>query len=232
MRLSSKQKSEKRRKISPLFYLSVKMNKMSFRIIFIALSLGLGLAVFLPYYLGIFKKTARPHFFSWFTWGILTALGFVLSSGEGGGEGSWIFALQSILCLGVAVYALFRGEKNITRTDWIFFISAIAAMSVYLFIKIPVAAIILTALTDFLAFLPTFRKSFKKPYEEPVLAYIFAFFSFLFSLGALENYSFVTMFYLLTLVLTNSAFVIFVLIRRKTVAETLIKNAAEKLAGF
>ncbi|MDO8663315.1 MAG: hypothetical protein Q7K28_00525 [Candidatus Wildermuthbacteria bacterium] len=175
------------------------------------------MAVFVPYYINIWKGIAKPHLFSWLMWGILTGLGFILSLRGGGGEGSWVFALQSILCLGVAGYAFVKGEKNITRIDWIFFVSAIAAMFIYAFTKNAVLSVSLAATVDFLGFLPTFRKSYSKPYEEPALTYFFSFLSFLFSLGALRAYSFVTLFYPLTLVATNGIFVMFLLVRRKSV---------------
>ncbi|MDO8558878.1 MAG: hypothetical protein Q7R84_00955 [bacterium] len=185
--------------------------------IFTVVSLVFGLAVFIPYYINIWKKVAKPHLFSWITWGILTGIGFILSSQEGGGEGSWIFALQSILCLSIAGYALAKGEKNITRVDWVFFISAIVIMIIYIFTKNAMISVVLAAVIDFFAFLPTFRKSFSKPHDEPALTYFFSSLSFLFSLGALQAYSFVTLFYPSTLVITNTAFVLFVLVRRKVI---------------
>jgi len=189
---------------------------MSTKTIFTIISLAFGLAVFLPYYVNIWKKKAKPHLFSWTTWAILTGLGFILSFSGGGGEGSWIFALQSILCFSIAGYALVKGEKDITRIDWIIFLSAIVIIFIYAFTKNAVLSIFLAALIDFLAFLPTFRKSYSKPYDEPALTYFFSFLSFLFSLGALQTYSFVTLFYPSSVVITNIAFVLFLLIRRKT----------------
>jgi len=184
--------------------------------IFTIISLVFGFATFLPYYINIRKKVAKPHLFSWLPWGILTGLGFILSLRGGGGGGSWIFGLQSILCLGIAGYALVKGEKNITRIDWFFFASAILIMFIYAFTKNAVFSVSLAAVIDFLSFLPTFRKSYSKPYDEPVLTYFFSFLGFLFSLGALQTYSFVTLFYPSTVVVTNGVFVLFLFLRRKT----------------
>jgi len=190
---------------------------MPIKTIFTIISLVFGFGVFLPYYINIWKKVAKPHLFSWLPWGILTGIGFISSLQGGGGEGSWIFALQSILCFGIAGYALVKGEKNITRIDWFFFVSAIIIMFIYAFTKNAVISILLAAIIDFLAFFPTFRKSYSKPYDEPALTYFSSFLSFLFSLGALQTYSFVTLFYPLTLVITNSVFVLFLFFRRKTI---------------
>lgn len=183
--------------------------------LFAAASLCFGFITFVPYFVEIWKGTAKPHIFSWVTWSLLTGLGFILSLRGGGGEGAWIFGLQSLLCLLVAVYAIFRGEKHITRTDWISFVSALAVTVIYLFTKNGPVSAFLAAMIDSLGFVPTFRKSYLKPLEEPALTYFFSFLSFLFSLGALQVYSIETVFYPLALVMANLAFVFFLLVRRK-----------------
>jgi len=190
---------------------------MPTKIIFTIISLAFGFALFLPYYINIFKRTAKPHLFSWLTWGILTGLGFILSLKGGGGGGAFVFALQSILCLGVAGYALVKGEKNIVFIDWVFFVSAMLIIFIYLFTKNAILSVFLAATIDVLGFLPTFRKSYSKPYDEPALTYFFSSLSFLFSLGALRAYSFVTLFYPSALVVADSVLVLFLLIRRKSI---------------
>ena len=131
--------------------------------VFTISSLIFQLAIFVPYFINIWKKTARPHLFSWTTWGILAGLGFVLSYSKGGGEGSWVFAMQAVLCSSIAVYALFKGEKNIKRIDWVTFISAIIITIFYIFTKDAVLSVILAATIDSLGFFPTVRKSYLRP---------------------------------------------------------------------
>lgn len=191
---------------------------------FTIIALILGFAAFIPYFIEIWKKTAKPHVFSWITWGILTGLGFFLSLSAGGGEGAWVFGLQSALCLVIAVYALIKGEKNITRMDWVTFTSAIIITVIYIFTKNAVISVFLAASIDSLGFVPTFRKSFMKPFDEPSLTYFLSFLGFIFSIGALQSYSFVTMFYPLILVVTNGAFVLFLLVRRRSLAVHAKRN--------
>lgn len=188
---------------------------MSTKTLFTILSLTLGFAIFVPYYINIFKKKARPHLFSWVTWGILGGLGFILSFLGGGGGGAWIFGLSSILCFGVVGYAIFYGEKNITRIDWAAFIAALTIAGFYVFAKNAAFSVFFVAIIDSLGFVPTFRKSYLKPHDEPALTYFLGSLSFLFSLGALTEHTFVTMFYPATLVATNFALVLFLLFRRK-----------------
>jgi hypothetical protein len=194
--------------------------------IFTIISLTFGFALFVPYYINILKKTAKPHLFSWLTWGILTGIGFILSWRAGGGGGSFYFALQSILCLGVAGYALAKGEKNIIRIDWVFFLSAISIIFIYVFTKNAIVSAFLATAIDVLGFAPTFRKSYKKPYEEPVLTYFLSCLGFLFSVFALEIYSFATAFYPSVLVVANMILVLFLIIRRKSIKSAVAAGEA------
>jgi hypothetical protein len=197
---------------------------MAYKIVFTSISLGFGLATFLPYYINIARKKTKPHIFSWINWAFLTGLGFVLSLTNGGGEGAWIFGLQSAACLGIAVWALFKKEKNIVRIDVIIFGAAIIITFFYVITKNAIISVALAAIIDCLGFVPTFRKSYLKPFDETALTYFLSFLSFLFSILALQSYNFVTMFYPLVLLITNNIFVVFLLVRRKTMARIQENN--------
>ncbi len=185
--------------------------------LFAILSIALGFAAYAPYFFEMWKGTVRPHLFSWITWMVLTALGFVLSLRAGGGAGAWTMAVQSALCLAVIVYALFRGERNITRLDRLAFLAAIATTVVYLFTKNAIASILLAATIDSLGFVPTFRKSYARPFDEPPLTYALSMLCYLFSIAALAHVTLVTAFYPAILVATNGTFVIFLLVRRRQI---------------
>lgn len=187
---------------------------------FAVLSLIFGFGTFVPYFVEMFKGTARPHIFSWITWSLLTGLGFLISLKAGGGEGAWIFGLQAGLCLIVAVYGVFRGEKHITQLDRLAFASALIITAIYIFTKNAVLSVCLAATVDCLGFIPTFRKSYMQPASEPALTYTFSGLGFLFSLGALHELTLVTIFYPLVLVLANISFVLFLLVRRRALQST------------
>lgn len=182
------------------------------------ISLVLGFLIYVPYFRSLIRKEASPHVFSWLTWGLLIGLGFILSLSNGGGEGAWVFALESFFCFVIAICALLRKEKNITRNDQIVFAGVMIITLFYIFTKNAIISVILAALIDGLGFVPTFRKSYSKPYSEPFSSYLFSALAFAVSLGALETYTFTTLFYPITLVATNSSFVLFLIIRRKMIA--------------
>lgn len=189
--------------------------------IFTVISVAFGFLLFLPYFIGLFKKTIKPHIFSWLTWAILTGTGFAFSFSNGGGGGSFTFGVQSALCVVVLIWAIFRGEKNITKSDWLVLGAICLTFIIYLLTKNSTLSVILVASIDFMGYIPTFRKSYLKPHDESSLTYSFAFLSFLFSLGALQSYALVTMFYPLVLLVSNGALVTFLLIRRQSIRKTI-----------
>ena len=188
------------------------------KIFFAVLSLVFGFAIFIPYFINIWKRTARPHIFTWITWTILAPIGFLASFSKGGGGGSWIFLFQGTLCFLVVIYAVKNGEKNITTLDWVSFISALALCVFYIFTKQATLAAILAASIDGLSYIPTFRKSYNSPLSEPALTYFFAVVTDCFAIAAIVNYNLATAFYPATLLIINAIMVGFLLIRRKTLA--------------
>ena len=77
----------------------------------------------------------------------------------------------------------------------------------------------LAALVDTLGFVPTFRKAYQKPREETTTTFSFGAIKFAISLAALESFSLTTALFPAVLVLSNSAFVIMVLLRRRALAK-------------
>ncbi len=184
--------------------------------VFAGLSLLMGFSTFAPYFVGMARGTARPHIFSWITWSLVTGIGFIISLSHGGGAGALIFGMQSLLCMVVAIYAAFKGEKHITTLDRIAFGGALAVTLMYIFTQQALLAAFLATIIDLLGYIPTFRKSYALPSNEPALTYTFSGMSFLFSLFALQEWSFTTAFYPLVLVFSNASLVVFLLIRRRT----------------
>lgn len=187
---------------------------MTIKIIFAILSIVLSFGLYVPYYIGIWKKETKPHLLTWTTWFLLTALGFLISSRSNGGFGSLIFAFQSICSLTVAIYAFCKKEKNIVPFDWIIFACALIILIFYYLTKNALVSVILAASIDCLGYVPTFRKSYSQPNTEPVLTYAVTSVSWLMSIFALQTFNFTTLFYPVALVVIDIAFALFLIIRR------------------
>ena len=191
---------------------------MTQAVILAYLAIGIGLASYIPYFFSIAKGKTKPHAFSWFIWGLLTTIAFFAQMAGGAGTGAWVTGFTAALCYAIVVAALFKGEKQITKSDWATFLGALFTLPVWYMTKDPLAAIILITIIDALGFYPTFRKSWHKPHEEMPLAYGLSGLKFLIALFALENFTATTALYPFSLVVMNWIFVAMVLWRRKAVS--------------
>lgn len=169
---------------------------------------------YVPYFLSIASGKTKPHFFSWCIWGSLTAIAYFAQVNSGAGAGSWATGMTALFCGIIAVISLFKGEKHITRSDWVTFLAALSAIPIWYVTSNPIYAILLVTLIDALGFWPTFRKSWHKPDEEHPLTYGLSGIKFTLSLLALESISWTTVLYPASLVLMNAAFVIMIFYRR------------------
>jgi hypothetical protein len=76
-------------------------------------------------------------------------------------------------------------------------------------------SIILVSVIDFIGFIPTFRKSYVEPKTETASTYIVSAISSILAIGALFNYSLVTMLYPMTLILTDTTCWLIIILRKK-----------------
>jgi hypothetical protein len=165
-----------------------------------------------------YKYRTRPHAFSWVIWTLVTAIAFFAQRTEDTGPGTWLLGVEWLICLSGAVMAIFRGERNITRSDWAALLGALIAIQLWYFTGKPLEAVVLVTLIDAFAFYPTIRKSWNKPQEETAFMYGLSALKFGLSLYALERVTFVTALYPSFIVLVNSGFVIALLWRRRVIA--------------
>ena len=177
-----------------------------------------GLLSYIPYFRDILKGKTRPHVFSWFVWGLLAGIVFFAQTAKGAGPGSWVTGLTAAGCFSIAMLALFRGEKIITKVDWFSFLGALLGIIFWKLTTDPLAAVVLVTLTHILAFVPTFIKAYKRPGEETISTFAATSLKFLIGLVALESYNPATWLYPASLVLINGIFVVMSLSRRKIIA--------------
>jgi hypothetical protein len=166
------------------------------------------------YFRSMFAGKTKPHMFSWIIWASLTAIAYFAQIFDNAGAGSWVTALTALISFFIAGYAYFYGEKNITRSDWLTFIAGLTAIPIWLVTENALYSVIIVTMIDALGFWPTMRKSWAKPHEETLVHYTLAGLKFALACLALENISWITALYPLSLVIMNWTFLIFVLWRR------------------
>jgi hypothetical protein len=176
---------------------------------------GFMLAGYVPYLQALWRREAKPHTFSWLLWGTVNAIICAVQVAGNGGAGAWAAGVVAVFNIGIGLYAIRGGERNITRGDWAIFLSVLAALPLWALTKDPVWSVVLVSIIDTLAFVPTLRKSWRRPHEEVASTFALGIAGFAFALMALDNYSFANICYPAKVIVTNALFVGSLLYRRR-----------------
>lgn len=178
----------------------------------------LGFIGYFPYVRDTIRGTTRPHVFSWFVWGIMETIAFFAQIAEGARAGAWATGTSAVIMFFIIGLALTHADKQIRPFDWVALSGAIIGILLWRLTNSPLLAIISVTIADAFAFIPTFRKAYYKPNEETVIEYVFSALKWIVSLPALGAFNLTTALYPASLIVTNSAFVVMALIRRKKYA--------------
>lgn len=168
-----------------------------------------------PYVRDTISGKTKPHVYTWFIWGLVTAIAYGLQVSAGAGVGSWVTLAVAIISFFIFALGLRNGKKDITRADTGFFILSFVALFLWLVVKQPVLSVIFVSSIDLLGFVPTIRKSWNKPYSETLFSYELNTFRHGLSVLALQRYSIVTWLYPVSWVFANGLFSVILIIRRK-----------------
>lgn len=178
------------------------------------LSIGIGLISYLPYIFSILKGETKPHAFSWFVWGAITGIAYLAQISDGAATGAWVTGFSALICFLITFMSFFKEQKGITQSDWLTFITSLLSIPIWYFSQTPLFSVILISLICTVAFFPTYRKSYNKPWSENILFYNLNSFKFVIALFALENWSLITALFPISVILTNTLFVLMLLYRR------------------
>jgi len=168
----------------------------------------------IAYLWSIFFRQTRPHVFTWVIWSILTSIAFTVQYTEGAGAGSWATGISAAFCIVTVAACYWKGERHITKSDWIVFILSLSAIPLWVISKNPVVTIVLVTSIDVAAYIPTIRKSWGKPREEMIFGTYLSNVKYITSLAAMENWHFTTILYPLAMLAANTALIGVVHLRR------------------
>lgn len=179
------------------------------------------LASYSIYIHSIYRGKTRPHPFSWFIWGLLTAIIFFAQISDGGGIGTIITALSAIISFGIAgIGYIKRNNIVISKSDKIAFALSLMTIPLWMITQTPLWSVILITIIDAGGFYPTYRKSWHNPEQESSLSYALGGAKHLFTIVALENISVITALFPFSLVLTNFGLITLIFFRKR-----ILKNA-------
>ncbi len=190
------------------------------QIIFGYIAVILSIISYIPYIYDVLKNKTRPHIFMWILWSLLSGITYFIQIYNNAGAGSWSMAISTLACFFIFLISIKRGEKQIVLLDWICFLGALLAISIWLITSNQISAVLLTTLTALLSFIPTFRKSWHRPYEETALTFTINTVKWLVSLLALTEINFFNAFYLIIVLALNGLLALMIIICRSKTTQS------------
>lgn len=146
------------------------MGTVPYKEILSVFAIALTFAAFVPYIRTIIHGTTKPHVFSWFIWGTTTFVVFLAQLEGKGGVGAWPIGVSGVITIFIAFLSCVkRADITITKTDWLFFISALSSLPFWYLTSDPLWAVVILTTVDVLGFGPTVRKVYSFPHSESSL---------------------------------------------------------------
>lgn len=182
------------------------------------LAIVIAVISYVPYFRDIFTGRTKPHAFTWLVWAILNGVAFAGQIHDKGGAGAWAMGFTTLATFSIFLLALFKGEKDIRRFDWICLIAAVLSLLPWLITNDPLISVVLITIIDVFGFMPTVRKSLRKPHQETLSTYALSTLKYGLIVAALHNYTLVTVLFPLSIGILNGLFVVLLLVRRRQIA--------------
>jgi hypothetical protein len=170
-----------------------------------------------PYFLNIHKKEIYPHNLSWIGWFFITFVGGVAMLYDGGGWSSIIIFANSLSCLIVVIYSIYKkvGVWSTTSFDYIFFILGILGVILWQTFNMPIIAIACAVIADLAFGIPTIIKTYKNPKSETYIAWLSCSLAGLLSLFAIKSFSLSLFLYPLYLFIFDTTILLIILLKNK-----------------
>ena len=168
-----------------------------------------------PYLRDIIKKRVEPHPYTWLVWTIVSCIVFFGQVAKGAGIGALPTAASEIFTVIIFFFSLKHGFKNIRTIDTVFLGIALLGIIPWLLTNDPTVSVIIAVSIDFVAFLPTIRKTWKHPKTETSLLYAMNVFRHILMLFSLQAYNIATTLHSIVMITTNSFMTGIILIRSK-----------------
>jgi hypothetical protein len=174
---------------------------------------------FIPYIVTILLGKTRPNRASWWIWAIN---GSILSTSyyfAGANNTLWLIVFPVIAQFIIALLSLKYGKGGWNFFDRACLMGASLSLTLWLGLKSPMSAIVLTLVTDVLGALPTIKKSYYEPETEDMLTWVLYVIASILNLLAIEQWSLAILLPPMYVLLVNTT--ILVLLLRSRISNLL-----------
>ncbi|UQO39550.1 hypothetical protein [Burkholderia cepacia] len=188
--------------------------------IFGVIGTAVSLLAAIPYALAIYRRTVRPHLFTWLVWSVVTAIAAAGQFVAGAGPSAWCTAAIAVTCFLTLVASVFRGECGWTRVDWFFLVAALSAIPLWMLTDDPTISVCLVTLIELAGLGPTVRKTIRDPWSESLAYFALCVLKYALALLALSTWSIAVAFYPAVNVVASIGICVVMLVRRQSLSAT------------
>ncbi|RQR22276.1 hypothetical protein DIE23_37135 [Burkholderia sp. Bp9143] len=173
----------------------------------------------IPYALAIYRRTVRPHLFTWLIWSVVTAIAAAGQFVAGAGPSAWCTAAIAVTCCLTFVASIFRGERGWTRIDWVFLCAALSAIPLWMATDDPTMSICLVTLIELAGLGPTVRKTLRDPWSESLTYFALCVLKYALALLALRAWTVAVAFYPAVNILASIGICSLMMVRRQALSK-------------
>src|SRR5581483_710337 len=188
---------------------------LTFRDLMGALSVAIALFSYALYVWKTLRAQARPHPLSWLIFGVLSGTGFLIQRDAAAGPGSWVMGVTAAVCLMLCLIGLRQGERSFPWYEWAFLAAAAIVFAFYLVSRQPALSAMLASIVNMLGFGPTLTKAWARPYSDSSATFTLNGLKFVPLLFAMDTVSIATCVLPASLVVTNLAVALTIVLRRR-----------------
>ncbi len=193
---------------------------MDIKIILTLVATLIGIVAFLLYFKDTFSLKTKPHVYTWLIWAITQGTAVFGIWYGGGGWGALELTVGTLFVIAVFLFSLKYGTKNITKSDMVILIAALAAIVVWWQLHQPLISVLMVSAIDVIGYVPSFRKSYEEPWSETLISWMLFSASNIFAISALKEYNALTVTYLAAITSANIALLFICYFRRQLIPES------------
>lgn len=157
-----------------------------------------------PYLRDVISRRVQPHPYTWLVWTIVSAVTFFGAVQKGAGVGAIPTGAAEIFTVIIFFFSLQYGFKQIKRIDTYFLIVALLGLIPWALTKDPTLSVIIVVSIDFVAFIPTLRKTWQHPKTETPILYSMNVTRHILTLFSLQAYNIATTLHSIVMIILNS----------------------------
>lgn len=167
-----------------------------------------------PYIIDCFKKTVKPHPFTWLVWSIVSTIVLFGQIAKGAGIGALPAAVAWVFTIVIFLFSTRYGFKYVRRMDVYFLAAALMGIIPWVINDDPTISVVIAVCIDLVAFVLTLIKTYQHPDTETPILYGSNVLRHVLTLFSLQAYNIATTLHSISMIITNTAMVLIISSRK------------------